>query len=141
MIVSMKNNIFGQISVVEMAFVIMLFSIAMVNVVTFENSGASVDYKFQIQSALDTIYYDSNFRDIILGENLASPSLTENWSGINDSLHLLFVNYEIEIANSTVSKLIFSCDAQYNKFYDERVIAIKNASYFEFRKLKLGVCY
>ena len=134
-------NIRSQISVVELILVISLFSFTLISITNFQNVGSKVDYKFQIQSALDAIYYNSsNLQEIVL-ENLSSGVITSNWTLINNTLKNMFLNYELIISNNSKSKLIFSCDGQYNKFYDERItIGLVNGNY-EFRKIILGVCY
>ena len=100
------------------------------------------DYKLNIDSALDTIYYSDDYRSIIMNEDISLSSHTEDWSDINTTLSDFYRNFELILSDDNLSKNIFSCSGDFNtKYYTERVIAIEDNDNFEFRKLRLGVCY
>ncbi len=128
-----------QFSVIEMTFVFLLFLFAVTFFVSKSNI-AQVDYKYNVESFLDSIYYSEDYRDLFFDEDLSNIAITQDWSTFNDFVNNSFNNYEFVLSNNSVSKNIITCDGDY-KYYSQRVISIKDNSNFEFRKIKLGVCY
>ena len=133
----------SQITVAEIPLLILLISSSIIYF-TYEpniNLIQNKDYSVTINSFLNAIYSSDEFRNIIMKENLSSVTITENWTNMSKLLNETFGKYELIISNNTVSKKIFSCNTTYNKFFSEKIISIQNNSDFEFRKIKLGVCY
>lgn len=131
-----------QISVFETMYsfliVILMFSFY------FYNSTKNINdkqYKYNIDSMLNSIYYSENFRSQILNENISEEALSQDWSLLNNTLKKAYSSYEFVIKNSTVSKKIFECDPTYSKIYSSKIIAIENNDNFKFREIILGVCY
>ena len=137
MIFKNKNAL---ISIFEIVFILTLFSGAIIYFTTSHNLEEK-DYKFTIETSLDRIYYDVNNRGILFDEDLSQTSLTQNWTNISTFLNSTFLNYELILSNKTVDKIIFNCSSLNEKYFSEKVISIKNNTVFEFRKIKLGVCY
>ncbi|MCA9497020.1 MAG: hypothetical protein KC589_08810 [Nanoarchaeota archaeon] len=132
-----KKSLF---SVVEIPLVIVLFVSAFVYYGTM-NQPNDVNYKFNIDSMLDSMYYSENYRHLIMDENLSSLTIDGNWSNVSSVLSEAFLNYELIIFDSDNGKKIFSCSSKFDKFYGERVISIKDNDIYDFRKIRLGVCY
>lgn len=130
----------AQITVVEMSFVALLFAATLVYLVS-PASSVSSDYRYNIDSFLDTINTDSEFRDLILAENLSNSTIDGDWSNVENLLNNSFRKYELRVLNETTSKLIYSCNTSYDKYFVERLISISNLTNYEFRKVRLGVCY
>ena len=135
----------AQITVVEIPLLFLLLSGALIYFNYNNNNDNSFnhveDYSLTINSFLNSIYYSNNFRKTIMLEDLSNNALTQNWTNISFYLNKSFLNYELVISNKTVTKNIFSCNATYNNYYSENIITIYNNSKYEFRKIKLGVCY
>ncbi len=138
----------AQISIIEFPMLIMLFSLFIGGIYIIPNL-AQNDFSNNIESFLDSVYYSDDFRENVILENLSKDSLDVDWSNLNLILSEVYGdgNYEIIISNLTYSKVIFSCNASLNKYYAERIISIfnnsntDNNSIYDFRKIKLGVCY
>lgn len=127
-------------SVIEIPMLIVLFVSAFVYFGTVDQSN-DINYKYSIDSVLDSIYYSESYRNLIMDENLTSPSVEEDWTNVSDVLSEVFLNYELILFDDVDEKLIFSCSSKFNKYYTERVISIKDNDNFGFRKVRLGVCY
>lgn len=130
----------SQISFVEFVLVFLLFGF-LFTTLHYDTNLSEKDYKLTIDSFLDSIYYSENYRSLIIDEDLSKSTLTGNWTNFQAQLNKSFTNYEFIISNSSYSKKIYSCSAIYNKYYVERFISIKNNTKYDFRKIKLGVCY
>jgi hypothetical protein len=129
-----------QVSFIEFVLIFLLFGFLFTSI-NYSNSISEEDRKYSVDSFLDSLYYDSEVRNLSLDENLSSSSLTENWDNVEIYLNSTFLNYELIISNSLDSKKIFNCNEDYEKYFSERIISIKNNTNFEFRKVTLGVCY
>lgn len=128
------------LSAIEIPIMILLLSIGLSYFIAIETPSPQ-DYKFRISSLVDALIMEENYRNIIMLENLSSSSITEDWTNIAQLINKSFLNYEIILSNNSVEKEIFICNASYSKFFDEKIISIKNNTLFEFRKIRLGVCY
>jgi len=140
MISNLSSNKKALISVFEIAFVFLIFSSSIIYFNKVSNQ-IEPDYKLTIESSLNSLYYLNETRYIFMNEDLLSSTLTQNWTNISIYLNSSFKNYEFIISNNSISKKIFSCNATYNKYFSEKIIAISNNTNFEFRKIRLGVCY
>lgn len=136
----MEISVRSQITIFEMVFVFALLSFT-VAFTSVANQPMNKDYKLSVDSFVDALYYSEDFRDVFMGEDLSVSSASQDWSMIQGNLSLAFLDYELIIANGSVEKKIFSCASDYNKYYAERVIAVNDSDTFEFRMLRLGVCY
>ena len=76
-----------------------------------------------------------------MGEDLSSIPITKDWSNISNYLNATIYNYELILSNATLSKKIFVCNSDNEKFFSQRFIAIRNETSYEFRTITLGVCY
>lgn len=130
----------AQVSIIELPFVFLLFGFILFYLHTNLDFNDQ-DHKLQIESFLDSIYYNENFRNEIFLENLSSDIITSNWSNFSLLANSSFSNYELIISTDILSKKIFSCDDTYNKYYSENIISIQNNTNYEFRKITFGVCY
>lgn len=130
-----------QVSVFEIILVIFLFFSSITYYGFYNYNYNSQVHKVQIESFLDGIAYGDNFRVLIMSEDLSQNTITGNWTNFTILLNNSFTSYELIISNKTVSKTIVSCNETSGKYYIERFIALKDNSYYEFRKIKLGVCY
>jgi len=132
----------GMFSVFEIAIVFLLLSFSFQY---FNNYSSSLKLdegnKFMIDSSLDSLYNTNSFRDTIMVEDLSNSNIIENWDPIFSYLNSSFLNYELILSNLTTSKIIKSCNATTEKYLSERIFAIKNNTIYEFRMLRLGVCY
>jgi len=130
----------GLISVFEITFLFILFfsSITYFGILT---NHEEKDYKFNIESSLDTLYFYEQNRVLFMEEDLSNLTTTGNWTNISNILNSIYLNYELVISNNSISKKIFSCNSSNEKYYTERIISIENNEIYEFRKIKLGVCY
>lgn len=136
----MFNCVKCQMSTVEIALVVMIFAFG-ISCLRFSNVFSQQDYKFSVDSALDSIYYSEDFRDIILSEDLSSSSPTQNWDDLKSLLDDMFINYEFVLSNVTYNKALYSCSNGYEKYIAQRIIAIKDNDNYDFRVVSLGVCY
>ena len=130
----------AQFSFVELSFLMILLSFGL-SFVDWDVQTISIDHKFQIESALSSLYHDESLRSLVMGENLSDSTINGNWTNISNVLDDMFLSYEIGISNVSDSKVIFSCNSDYSKYYDERVLGVSDGSFYEFRTVKLGVCY
>lgn len=137
---AMKYSKFAQISFFEFVLIFLLFGFLFTSSI-YDSKTIDKDHKIGVDSFLDSIYYSEDFRNLTFDENLSASALSEDWTQVQLLLDNSFNNYELILSNSSDSKHIFSCDAKYNKYYSERIISIKNNTRFEFRQLRLGVCY
>ena len=129
----------AQISVVEGILMILLFvfffsSLTLYSQTTYTGSSVNLD------SLLDSIYYSENYRDIIMNEDLSSEELSQDWSEIESVLNNSVGSYELILLNKTTNKKITECQASYGKNFEERIFGSSQDEY-EFRKLRIGVCY
>ena len=137
----MELNKKTQISAFEMTLAtILLFSSIMYFGYYIDEKNIGI-HKTQIDSFLDTIYYNEDFRIIIMSEDLSQASLTQNWTTFSTLLNTSFKRYEILISNETVTKTIYSCTEISGKEYTEKIISILDNDNYEFRRITLGVCY
>jgi len=131
----------SQISAFEMTMAtILLFSSIMYFGYYIDEKNIGF-HKTQIDSFLDTMYYSEDFRNIMMNEDLSQEALTEDWTNVSLLLNTSFRSYEILISNETLTKTIYSCTEVSGKEYSEKIIAILDNDYYEFRKITLGVCY
>ncbi len=130
----------GQFSIVEIAFVILLISSGLYYVYEIQQP-LPENYNFQIESALNSLYINDSFRSLVISEDLSVSGVSGNWTLISNLLDAMFSEYELQVSNISVSKNIFSCSSNYNKYYDERVVGVSDGSVYEFRTVRLGVCY
>lgn len=130
----------AQFSVVEIVFLLFLF-VGVSSLIVFDFKLPTKNYNSYLESGLNAIYYSSDYRDIIIAEDLSLPGLTEDWTNLNQTLNSMMGDFELIVSNESDSKIIFSCTESSGKFFDERIIAVNNGSIFNFRKLTLGVCY
>lgn len=133
------KSIKSQISIIELPFVFLFFSV-FIGYIYFNPVDISYNSQESLDSFIDSIYYSENFRDLIFSEDLSNSAVTEDWSNLQIDLDSAFSNYELLIANKTVSKTIFSCNSSYEEVFTQRILSIQNSSVFEFRKITLGVC-
>lgn len=130
----------SQISVIEMAVVLGLFgafSIYFGSLVEVNQ----VDYQFQIDSLLDSIYYSEDYRSVIMSEDLTSSELSQDWDEIINFIEEDVENFEIVVGNLSNEKIVTFCTGVYHKSFSEKVISIEDNDNFEFRKIRIGVCY
>ncbi len=132
----------SQFAIVELSLLALLISGAIVYLIYYDNSYMDFDYGFQASSALDTVFTLTTFRDIVISEDLSNSTLTEDWSEITNFLSSAFLKYELLIINDFNEKtIISSCNNYFKREYFERIVSIGNETQFEFRKIRLGVCY
>ena len=130
----------AQLSVVEMGFVLLLLSTYLLYLGTLP-SVPSPDPQYQIDSALDSLYYSEEYRDLFLNENLDIALPTGNWTNVTEYLNRSFSSYELIIASESQEKYIETCSASYYKSFSERILVVDTSGEeYEFRKLSLGVC-
>ena len=137
---AMINNKLAQLSFFEFVLIFLLFGFLFTSVV-YDFKIIPKDHKISIDSFLDSVYYSEDFRNLTFDEDLSQTTLSEDWGQLQLLLDNSFSNYELILSNISNSKYIFSCDAKYNKYYSEKIISIRNNTSFEFRQLRLGVCY
>lgn len=131
----------AQFSVIELIFLILLFSLIS-SYIFFDFKISHKDYNVMLETGLDSIYYSEGFREEILAENLGVEGLTQDWTLLNQTLSKMFNKFEFIILSSSDSKIIFSCGEISGKLFDERIISIDgNGDNYDFRKIRLGVCY
>lgn len=134
------NFLKSQISIIELPLLLLMFSGFL-----FFYGGLfepeEIDYKLEVDSFLDSIIYNGDFRSLFLDEDLSVIVISDDWSNFEDLLNDSFLNYEIILSNLTIEKTIYSCDATHWKYMTERIISIENNENFEFRLIRLGVCY
>ncbi len=130
----------AQISIIEFTFVMVLLS-ATIGYLIYSFPLQSQDYDITLNSMLDSIYYSEDYRAIFMDENLAVGAKTENWNSLSSVLNKTLGNYELILYDDTNEKYIFSCNETLGKKFSERIIAIKNNTLYDFRKIRLGVCY
>lgn len=132
------KNKSGIITAIEISVLFLLISSFFI----YFNHNLEIDnkYNLNLESSLDSLLFLDQHRKILILENLSSSFLIEDWSNIEIYLDKVFLNYELIISNSTISKKIFSCESQISKTYTSRVVGIYNNSNYEFRKIILGVC-
>lgn len=130
----------SQITVIEISLVILMFGVFITNFGGIEQS-EDIDPILRVDSLLDSIYQQGSFREIVMQENLSSSSLSQDWSNLTLMVEKNFQNYELVIYNDSRTKFIESCTQNYYKNYAERVFAIEDNDNYEFRVLRLGVCY
>jgi len=137
-----KKNICKKslISVFEIGFLFFLFTGTLIYI-NLVPQPTNQDYKFTIESSLNSIYYNQNNRMVFMNEDLSTTTVNGDFSNISNYLDSIFLNYELIISNNSVSKTIFSCNSTSEKFYGEKIISIRDNTIFEFRKIRLGVCY
>lgn len=129
----------AQVSSIEILFALMLFG-TYVFYISDNSVETQRDYAKSIDSALDSIYNNDNYRNIMMGEDLSKSINTRDWNPLLTVLDNSYSSYELVISNSTNQKTIISCSDGYNKYLSQRVIAV-NSSDYQFRKIRLGVCY
>lgn len=131
----------SQFSAIEVVLVMMLFAFSSIYYVN-SVSTSQKDYKYNIDTGLDSLYYNESYRFLIMNENLDVSHKVLDWSSLNQTLSNMYNNFELTIGNKTTSKFIYNCNQDYNnKYSTERIISIGDASTYEFRRVKLGVCY
>jgi len=140
----MKNTK-SQISIIEIIFIILLLS------VFFSYYSYNPDmffqekeYKNELNTIADSIYYSENYRDLIINENLTNNSIDyTKWNNFNQTISKLISNYEIIIRENNLSKNIFNCSGKIkNREFVERIIFCNNLSTVcKFRKIQIGGCY
>lgn len=129
-----------QISIIEYSFVILLIITGfgyLYNSYSVETS----DYKFTVESLLDSVYYSEDYRNIIMDEDLTNINIIQDWSSLLNLLEENLGKFELVISNDSNEKVLALCNETTTKIFSERIISIKDNSNFEFRKIKLGVCY
>ena len=135
------KEIKSQVSVFEIAFLLVLIFGFIVYISTYSEGNVFGQHKLQVESFFNSIYYNGDFRNNFLNENLSSVIVSQNWSNLTFLLNSSFVNYELKISNETTTKIIFSCNETYGREIAEKIIAIRDNDYYEFRKVTFGVCY
>ena len=139
----MMNLRKSQFSIVETIFVILLFLSVIGTYTLYNNNYNSKDYSISLESAIDSIYYSLDYRELFINENIEISAITEDWSFLNNTLSNMFNKYELILLDEsqTISKTIFSCEEVNGKMYTERIISINSGNQFNFRIVRLGVCY
>lgn len=135
--ISIKKS---QFSVIEVIFLVLLFSVIS-SYVFFDFKIPQKDYNLLLETSLDSIYYSEDYRQIIIDESLILSSLTEDWSQINVSLEKMLGDFELIVLDGSRSKVIVSCVESSGKVFDERIITVDSGDSYDFRKIRLGVCY
>lgn len=130
----------SQITVIEISFVLLLF-IFVIGYFSLDFKSSQNDYVYNIDSFLDALDYSNEYRINIMQEDLTNIAITEDWSNLEILLNNSFNYYEFIILNSSHSKVIFSCNATINKYFTERIVAIEDNDNYNFRRIRLGVCY
>jgi hypothetical protein len=131
----------GQFALIEILLIGLLLS-SLIYLSYNSHREELQSYNYLVDSSIDAIYYSENFRDLIVSENLSVGILTQDWTEMQNILDYKFNNYELVIFNNTYEKVIFNgCDYDYkNKIIKERIVVLKNASSYDFRIIRLGVC-
>ena len=143
----MNNFKKSQMSIIESVFMIMLFVVFSTYYSYDTNSLiATQDYTFSIDSAVNSIYYSDDYRNIIFEEDLLNSTIDfVKWDSMNQTLSNMFYNFELVITDDTgnYSKTIFECkQGMYNKLLSERMFFCgADLDNCNFRVLRLGVCY
>ena len=130
----------SQFSVVEIAFVILLITVA-ISYVSFDFYTSSKNYNLILETGLDSLMNDMTFRDLVIKEDIIDKSVNLDWSNIGTKLDSMLVKYELIIYDDVESQLIYSCEEINGKIYDERLVLVSSDNDFDFRKVRLGVCY
>lgn len=131
----------SQLTVIEVSLLIIFSSFFLLSLSYISQENVVPDYSFTVETFLDSIYYSGDFRSQVINEDLSVVGVTEDWSSLELLLNDSFLKYELIISNTTSSKSIYSCSADNTKIIRERIIAINNSEQYEFRLLRLGVCY
>ena len=78
-----------------------------------------------------------------MDEELSVFFISEDWETLNSTLSKMYRNFEVIVSNGSVSKTVISCrEGNYTtRYFSERVVSIRDNDRYEFRKLRLGVCY
>ncbi len=141
----MKLNIYrenkSQIAVFEMIFAVILLISSIVYFGIYIPDQSNGLHKIQVESFMNSIYYNEEFRSNFIMENLSQSIVTENFNNLTYLLNKSFSNYGFKISNESISKTIFSCNETLGKEINQKLIAIKNNDIYEFRILTLEVCY
>jgi hypothetical protein len=135
----MITNKKAVITVIEMSLLILLFSSAIVYLVS-NPSFQYTNYE-SVDSVLDAILESNNYSEIFILEDLTSIPLTQDWTSIKLLLNSSFNEYEIIVSNMSDSKKIISCNPKYSKTISQRIVPIYNNTVYEFRIISLGVCF
>lgn len=138
----LNYNLKSQISIVEIAFVLLLLSFTAVYFSFNFDLSEPKNYQVNLDSSINSIYYSENFRNKIMSEDLSVEAYTNDYSDLQLILDEMYLNYEFIISDNINSKKIFACSDNSMKYYSEKIIAVpNNGNSFSFRKITLGVCY
>lgn len=137
----MKRKLRSQVSVFEIAFGLTLFFSFILYFGFYSVEKEIGIHKTQVDTFIDSIYYSEEFRTIFTSEDLSSSSITQNWTNFSTYANDSFLTYSLVLSNETTNKIIYSCNESSGKEITEKIIAIKDNDYYEFRKITFGVCY
>ena len=136
-----NNNKKGQFSAVEILLMIIMFA----TVATFFGNNplsTSNDFKYSVESSINSIYQSNNYRNSIIDENLSTDTNSQNWSSLENLLNKKYNSYKVKILNKTSKKTILDkCNQTYNnKLISEKIVSTTGNDKYEFRRIRLEVC-
>lgn len=138
----LNHNLKSQLSIVEVAFVLLLFSFVAVYFSFDFDLNEQKNYQVNLDSSLNSIYYSESFRNKIMSEDLSVEAFTNDYGDLESLLENMYVNYEFIISDDVNSKKIFTCSDSSMKYYSEKIISISDSgNIYNFRKIRIGVCY
>lgn len=131
----------AQIAIIEFSLIIILFASMIIYFQPSETLTSKTYYQENIDTYLNSLTKEDEFRKLVSLEDLTIISHSENWTSTQNKIQNTHPNFELTIFNQTHNKTIFSCNSTYGKLFSQKLISSYNLTLYEPKIINFGVCY